>query len=45
MAENQGEPGDAPEANLALARNTAVVSHSVVIKFQEMGLPEGLNRY
>ena len=43
MAENSADTGDAPEADLGLARHTAVVSHSVVIKFQEMGLPEGLN--
>ena len=42
MAEDNGDAGDAPEADLGLARHTAVVSHSVVIKFQEMGLPEGL---
>ena len=43
MAESNGDAGDAPEADLGLARHTAVVSHSVVVKFQEMGLPEGLN--
>ena len=43
MADSNGDAGDAPEADLGLARHTAVVSHSVVIKFQEMGLPEGFN--
>ena len=40
--ESDGGGADAPEADLGMARRTAVVSHGVVIKFQEMGLPEGL---
>ena len=39
---SDGDGTDAPEADLGMARRTAVVSHGVVIKFQEMGLPEGL---
>ena len=43
MSESNGDLVAAPEADLSLARRTAVVSHGVVIKFQEMGLPEGLS--
>ena len=35
-------PEQTPEADLGKARTTALVSHGVVIKFQEMGLPEEL---
>ena len=43
MLESNGDSAAAPEADLDMARRTAVVSHGVVIKFQEMGLPEDLS--
>ena len=40
--DSDGDDRGAPEADLAMARRTAAVSHGVVIKFQEMGLPEDM---